>query len=500
MKSKILPIVLSILLTTKSSIVFANQMFEPNVEYAKYVSFENIFHSRFFSVSNSNGQNNKAIFDEQTQLTDFIFDTVSTDDNKSFIVSKIIDGVRKYGLIEISYFINDDYKKGSEIKYTFPLKYKNIEHKFINNSNVIILENFDGKKEYYLDKIQFEIDKSLYFNETYNIDYVDCGTFIKINSLEDIPDPKFLNNKKTPIQGLDGYYIMSGNSTGNIFNIVDKDGKKVIEDDFREIDNKISAGDTLFVWYPKGMQDLRAGILNKNLKSIVQTDKEFTEINLIESNGKVYIKATEIFTNNIYYYDLNGNVIKEPFTYKLIVTNISKPYSDWAETSIIQAINLNIVPQNLQSNFTANITRQEFCQLAIQLYAIKTGNEIDKNAKTPFNDVDDPYVTMAYNLKIVSGVGNNNFLPNNNITRQEAAVMLNNLASVLGINNNIEKVNNFEDEKDFASWAKNEIYNICGIKSVDTYIMTGTGNNKFSPLSNYTREQAIITMLRIFNY
>ena len=58
------------------------------------------------------------------------------------------------------------------------------------------------------------------------------------------------------------------------------------------------------------------------------------------------------------------------------------------------------------------------------------------NVESPFSDVDDIYITTAYNLKIVSGTGNNKFAPENYITRQEAAVMINNLATILNIDKN----------------------------------------------------------------
>ncbi len=55
------------------------------------------------------------------------------------------------------------------------------------------------------------------------------------------------------------------------------------------------------------------------------------------------------------------------------------------------------------------------------------------------------YVTNDYNLKIVAGVGNNKFAPSNKITRQEAAVMLNNLAILLDVKSS-ENVDTFVDE------------------------------------------------------
>ncbi len=149
-------------------------------------------------------------------------------------------------------------------------------------------------------------------------------------------------------------------------------------------------------------------------------------------------------------------------------------YSKWAEDSIISAIEAGIVPEELQSYYTKNITRQEFCRLAIQTYLVKTDNKTNISFETPFEDIDDDYITTAYYLRIVSGVNDNEFAPYNNITRQEAAVMLNNLADVLNVYKDSPRQEKYVDEGYFAQWAKDQIYSVTGIKSEDTYVMTGT--------------------------
>lgn len=219
------------------------------------------------------------------------------------------------------------------------------------------------------------------------------------------------------------------------------------------------------------------------------SDKDYQELSPID------YKSIENYGINNYKVDKpNDNTESDN-----LIRSADNLYSEWAEESIKKSIEAGLVPENLQSNYTDKITRQEFCQLAVQTYIVKTGNEIDMSVKTPFSDVDDAYITTAYNLKIVSGVGNKKFAPYNNITRQEAAVMLNNLALVLNINNSTPQINKFIDEGYFADWAYSAIYSVAGIKSGDIYVMTGTGNNKFSPWMNYTREQAIATMLRLYN-
>ena len=182
----------------------------------------------------------------------------------------------------------------------------------------------------------------------------------------------------------------------------------------------------------------------------------------------------------------------------MTATVYAADYSPWAEESIEKAVEAGIVPDTLQSDYTNNITRREFCCLAVQTYMAKTGYTIPEGLQTPFTDIDDDYVTAAYTIGIVSGVGNDMFNPDSAITRQEAAVMLNNLAYMAGVDNSNVREDKYADEEYFADWAEDAIYKVSAIDSGGTPVMTGTGNNKFSPWMNYTREQAVVTMYRLY--
>lgn len=78
--------------------------------------------------------------------------------------------------------------------------------------------------------------------------------------------------------------------------------------------------------------------------------------------------------------------------------------------------------------------------------------------------------------------------------------MLCNLANLLGIEADDNLEISYVDEDYFASWAKKAIYKVSSMWnfSGSTRVMTGTGNDKFSPWMNYTREQAIATMVRLY--
>jgi len=163
--------------------------------------------------------------------------------------------------------------------------------------------------------------------------------------------------------------------------------------------------------------------------------------------------------------------------------------SSWATECVHRAIGLNLVPQNLQSNFNQPITRAEFTALAVYLYQI-LGNEI--TGRTTFADTNDRYVEKAAYIGIVSGVGNNLFDPDATLTREQAAVLLSRLAEAIGHPlRGVPLV--FADSAEISSWA------VSGVEDVVAHgIMIGTGNYMFSPLHPYTREQSIIAILRVF--
>ena len=86
----------------------------------------------------------------------------------------------------------------------------------------------------------------------------------------------------------------------------------------------------------------------------------------------------------------------------MTATAYAADYSLWAEESIEKAVEAGIVPDTLQSDYTNNITRREFCRLAVQTYMAKTGYTIPEGIQTPFTDIDDDYVTcLLYTSRCV---------------------------------------------------------------------------------------------------
>jgi alkaline phosphatase len=171
--------------------------------------------------------------------------------------------------------------------------------------------------------------------------------------------------------------------------------------------------------------------------------------------------------------------------------------SSWAANNVYLATDRSLVPKSLQKNYTSNITRNDFCTLAFELLK-KTGVTLltpTAEKPMPFTDTTSDVVYTLNQLGIISGKGSaTTFAPNDLITRQEAAVLINNIATNLKLALQKEvSAPSYADGWTVAGWAKTAVNNayILGV-------MKSTGNNSFSPLANFTTEQAICAILQLY--
>jgi len=164
--------------------------------------------------------------------------------------------------------------------------------------------------------------------------------------------------------------------------------------------------------------------------------------------------------------------------------------SSWAVEHVERAVELDLVPANLNSAFTQSTTRAEFAALAVALYENVVG---EITGRVSFVDTDDVNVEKMAYLGVVGGVGDNRFDPDSNLTREQAAVLVARLAEAIGEPFPDEEPT-FADNAEISAWA------VEGVGQAQAAgIMGGVGDNRFAPLDPYTREQSIITMLRLFD-
>ena len=221
----------------------------------------------------------------------------------------------------------------------------------------------------------------------------------------------------------------------------------------------------------------------------------FTAGLLLQSvSNPVTVLANSRPTDYAYYVDaetLERNTDLSPVVTEGYSAQITDKPSEWAQEDVTAAIAAGLVPQPLQSRFTQATTRAEFCALAVALYETATGSEITD--RQTFTDTNDVNVEKAAAIGVVNGVGNNQFSPDSQLTREQAATMLSRLADAIG-DPLPKQAATFADKDSVAPWALEAVGQMQA-----TGIMGGVGNNTFAPKSPYTREQSIITVLRLFD-
>lgn len=189
-------------------------------------------------------------------------------------------------------------------------------------------------------------------------------------------------------------------------------------------------------------------------------------------------------------YDFVTSVDYVKDTYHAKIVRVDTP-AQWAAADVSAAIDAGLVPAQLQSKYQTATTRAEFCALAVALYETATGKEI--TARASFADTTDINVQKIAGLGIVAGTGGNNFRPDAKLTREQAAKILAMLSESLG-KPLAEQAPTFADNAKISAWATGFVGRMQA-----SGVMKGVSNNNFAPKSDYTREQSIATMLRLFN-
>ncbi len=281
------------------------------------------------------------------------------------------------------------------------------------------------------------------------------------------------------------YYIKDINAQTGNFTTVKKENDKyylgVLDKEFNIIyDNIFEYKENAFNEYSDTLKVKNKGYGVFSIDGNEIISPIFDKISKIDNNTFecVYKNDTYILKNK------NGVYINET-----ALENVD----NWAKDSVKRAIDLGFISHSLQVKLNENITRAEFCEIIIKLYEEKTGFAISSTVKNPFVDTNDKYILKAYTLGIVSGKTYNRFEPNSYITREESAVILNNLLKKMEYPI-LDAQYRYKDDNLISSWAKSSVQAVSNIK-----IMTGDTKGYFNPKNNYKIVEAISTIMRLYD-
>ena len=173
--------------------------------------------------------------------------------------------------------------------------------------------------------------------------------------------------------------------------------------------------------------------------------------------------------------------------------------SEWALGYVTKAAEKSFIPTILlELNFSESAKRIDFCRMAYRMLNEK--EQINVIERThPFTDVDKDERELAYLYEngIIKGKSATEFCPNDSISREEAATILDRLFKFVYKTDadNPDKEKLYADDNTISDWAKNSVYSMKTHK-----IMIGVDNDSFSPKTPFSLEQTVVTLVRIYEY
>ena len=169
----------------------------------------------------------------------------------------------------------------------------------------------------------------------------------------------------------------------------------------------------------------------------------------------------------------------------------------WAAETVEGAMDNSLISTEYGDKpYTDPITRVDFINVAVNIYATITAENVTSNANSPFVDTNDVFPNMAYYAGIISGDGEGHFFPSNYITRQEMCKVITSMLSAAGVlGPYFPSEGVFDDIQDawqIDAWARDYVAFM-----LDNDLMAGY-EGLFKPLDYVSREEAAIIAYRCF--
>lgn len=208
----------------------------------------------------------------------------------------------------------------------------------------------------------------------------------------------------------------------------------------------------------------------------------------VDKNGKQYGMDNDEYNRFLdFVYALKKKRI-------LLKDEITFEPSEWAKYNIKQAVNDGLLPKWNQIDYTNDIMRLEVCQLMENLLN-KNGYIDESLEQLPFLDTNDKSVKLLWSMNIVSGKSETEFYPYDYITREEFSRILSEAYKQLSKNDLSDlSALQYKDKEQISDWAFDSVKEVTSLG-----LMQGDENGNFNPKDNITKEQVIVTLLRLHN-
>ncbi len=216
-------------------------------------------------------------------------------------------------------------------------------------------------------------------------------------------------------------------------------------------------------------------------------------IGTVDQNG-VFVAGNNIAQQGNIYVEYKDKKVTIPVQVGPMTIDFSDTYGHWANKYIGTLAARGVLSGIGDNMFApeANVTRAQFlAMLAKTVYDL----DITKSAPAGFKDVPESewfynYVNWGSQNGIVNGVSEAEFAPNANITREQMTIMLCNFANSQGIVlPQSGTIPVFIDKGSISPWATDYVITVAGAG-----IINGQPDGSFQPQGNATRAQAAKVM------
>lgn len=236
----------------------------------------------------------------------------------------------------------------------------------------------------------------------------------------------------------------------------------------------------------------------KNNKTCVITPEKGYIIKDVIANGKS-VGSVEVYEfktaskSNTLKVEFAKAEVQKPESYTSKFTDIA---GHWAKDAI-QTFEKNGWVNGISDTIFApemGMTRGMFVTILGRMNQVEAGAVASEFVDVEPGKYYTGYIQWAYEAGIVSGVGNNRFAPNRNITREEMAVMVNNYLKTKGYKPTERDDIAFQDEHEISDWAKSAVHHLarCGI-------VAGKDNNRYDAHAGATRAELVAILNRVNN-
>jgi len=215
----------------------------------------------------------------------------------------------------------------------------------------------------------------------------------------------------------------------------------------------------------------------------------------VDKNGKPQLLSNSSYADGKVIFGRNS-LSTYGVGYKAPAPAFTDTVKHWAKDNIDFVAGRDLISGTSTTTFAPDtaITRATFLMALGKL----SGEDVSGYKTSGFTDVKNtdptmPYIEWAVKNKIVQGIGSSKFGPDQQISRQDMAVMMVNYANATGCKLPVSR-----QAIAFADDAKISVYARDAVKAIQQAVVAGgKDNNRFDPQGNATRGEAS-TILRHF--